>query len=141
MVKQNIVRSEVWDPPDPDFCPARNPCQAGTLTSYQFRQPNCETQRFPDQKLSNPIFPCCCLLFVRPSCIGNISTSPLYDVLDPPPTHPSPTKPIQRYYISSFFLQPHVTHYPLTHCPAPTHLGECVSQRSVSWCFYLWIVC
>ena len=34
---------------------------------------NCETQRFTDQKLSSPIFPC--WLFVRPSVrIGNIST-------------------------------------------------------------------
>ena len=34
---------------------------------------NCETQRFTDQKLSSPMFPCCLFVcsFVR---IGNIST-------------------------------------------------------------------
>ena len=41
----------------------------------------CETQRFPDQKLSSPIFTC--RSFVRPSRIGDISTlTLLYDVLD-----------------------------------------------------------
>merc|ERR1712110_1226181 len=41
-------------------------------------QPNCETQRLTDQKLSSSIFPCCCSLSVRPS---RMVTSPLYDVL------------------------------------------------------------
>merc|ERR1712110_124241 len=41
-------------------------------------QPNCETQRLTDQKLSSSIFPCCCSLSVRPS---RMVTSPLYDIL------------------------------------------------------------
>ena len=49
--------------------------------NHNFHHSYCETQRFPDQKLSSPIF--ACRSFVRPSRIGDISTlTLLYDVLD-----------------------------------------------------------
>ena len=67
----------------------------------------CETQLLTDQKLSSPIFACCCLLFVPHR--WHLHLSPLYDVLDhtnhtfseslwlplstdPLTTHPSPTQ-------------------------------------------------